>query len=225
MVLLTVTPAISAALEKYFESSKTPVLDHSSLEDYSSAISHNDLILLAKHTSVSLSQLTRGTQVYFPPKKAPPPKSKEYMKLMEKLRAQQQEKEYQELLGNRYNDEPDITPGKAVKELREQLSTIVNIAVSVGSVAFAIWYWTGTSTHWSMSARTLLSLFAAILVLVAETVVYLGYKNKIAEAQAVEKAKKEIKEVVSSTPVVPVTKIKEHPPSSARKKNLVKRKL
>lgn len=117
---------------------------------------------------------------------------------MESLRSQQQEKEYQELIGNTYQQEASITPGMAVKELREQLSTIVNVALSVGSVAFAVWYWSGTSTHWALPVRTLLALFSAILVLVAETVVYLGYKNKIEEAATVEKAIKEVKTVVST---------------------------
>lgn len=218
MVLLSTTPSISKAVDSYFQSSSDssttsalPALSLPSASDYSAAISHDDLILLAQHLSCSLAELTTGSQIYFPPKKAPPPKSKEYLELMESLKIKQQEDEYQQLIGNKNridSDQDYISPGMAVKELREQLSTIVNIAISVGSVAFAVWYWSGTSTHWSLPIRTLLALFAAILVLVAESVVYLGYKNKIAEAKAAEQNKHEVKQVVSS---VPITTLKEKP--------------
>lgn len=200
MVYLKTTGSIKKAISNYFETTEASVLSLESPVDYESAISHHDLVLLAQHSTYSLSQLIKGTEVYFPPKKQPPPKSKEYLKLMESLKIKQQEDEYQQLIGNSIptHDEDNVTPGMAVKELREQVSTIINVAVSVGSVAFAVWYWSGTSTHWGLPTRTLLALFAAILVAVAETVVYLGYKNKIAEAKAVELAKPEVKQIITS---------------------------
>ncbi|GMF08567.1 unnamed protein product [Ambrosiozyma monospora] len=48
-------------------------------------------------SSISLFELLRGA-VFYKPAKVTKPKTKEYLKLMEKLRTQQQEREYQELL-------------------------------------------------------------------------------------------------------------------------------
>lgn len=221
MVLLTVTPTISSALRAYFDSIASQddttqdtqsVLSLPSIDDYRHAISHSDLTALANQpsTTTSLASLVKGTSVYFQPKPAPPPKTKEYIDLMANLRLRQQEAEYQSLLSsdlptkskstslNNNPDEEDITPGKAMKELREQLATIVNVAVTVGSVATAAWWWSGTSTHWSVGVRTLVAIFAAILVLVAEASVYLGYRRRVEEAKVVERGRKEKKEIVST---------------------------
>lgn len=230
VLLLTVTPAISEALLNYFSTTTSndtndtsdtddptpaypPKLSRASYQDYKESIPHSDLLLLARHAHLPLARLVVGAQVYFPPKKTPPPKTKEYLQLMESLRIKQQEQEYQTLIGNAdyISQKDNLTPGMAVKELREQLTTIVNVAVTVGSVATGVWWWSGTSTNFSLASRTLLVVFASILVLVAEASVYLGYKRRIEEAKTAERAKVEVKEVLSTTtiaPATPVTSIK-----------------
>lgn len=201
MVSLTVTPTISSAINEYFID--TEKKDHDSLlnlskssaEDYKLFISHADLVVLSKTTSYPLSKLIVNSSIYHPPKPKAAPKSPEYLKLMKELRLQQQEREYQELVGNSFNknDHEFQTPGEIVKEVKEQLSTIVNVLLSVFSVGYAVWYWSGTSTHWQVPTRTLMSVLAALIVVVAETGVYLGYKHRIFEARRVEQAKKEVK--------------------------------
>lgn len=199
MVSLIITPTISSAIDEYFNDcekhGQDMKLSKSSAEDYVMFISHKDLIVLSKTTSYSLSKLVVNSSIYHPPKAQPAPKTAEYLKLMEQLRLQQQEREYQELVGVSFKSEADRieTPGAMVKEVKEQLSTIVNVLLSVFSVGYAVWYWSGTSTHWAVPTRTLMSVLASLLVVVAETGVYLGYKYRISEARKAEQAKQEVK--------------------------------
>ena len=62
--------------------------------------------------------------------------------------------------------------------------------ISVGSVSYAIWYWTETSWGLPVSYRALLSVFFGLLVLVAEVVVYMGYINKIEDARDKERKRR-----------------------------------
>ncbi len=133
-------------------------------------------------------------------------KTKEYLEYMEKLKNQQLELEYQQMIGNiipervtigwTIQDETHQTPSQIAKELKSQITTVINILITVVSVSYAVWYWTGSSFGWSLSTRTLLSLFFGILVLVAEVVVYHGYVTKIDDAKKLEKAKVEVKNIV-----------------------------
>ncbi|ODV87448.1 hypothetical protein CANARDRAFT_5979 [[Candida] arabinofermentans NRRL YB-2248] len=188
-------------------------------------ISYEDLITLHKlHQSniqpdsqneqLSLLELLKGSSIY----KHPPPtaaKTPEFLKMMEQLRLKEQEYEYQKLVksGNRYggsrvfkldagsNDDDEfetLTPLQQTKQVNHQLTTIFNIFVSVASVGYAVWYWTGTSMRISDAYRVLLSLFFSILVLVAEVVVFGGYLRKVEEAKKTERKKKEIQKVVDT---------------------------
>lgn len=207
MVYFEITKVIESALSQYFESESSSEykLSHDQLDNYKSCISHADLIALAKSTGIRLSTLTKGLVVFIAPKPAAPPKTKEYIELMEKLRYEQAEQEYRTLVDPSFsnntkllNDDEDeeLTPGQQIKQVREQLTTIFNILISVGSVAFAAYY---ATRHWnSMASRTLLCVFSGILVLVAEVTVYLGYKRKVKEAKVTEVSKREVKTVLKT---------------------------
>ncbi|QLL30566.1 hypothetical protein HG536_0A03840 [Torulaspora globosa] len=131
--------------------------------------------------------------------------SPEFKKDLERLGLQQRENEYQELIKkSRLRDSPfgssgkndDPTPAQMAKEIREQMTTVFNVLVSVVSVVFAIWYWSGSSTRLPLHYRVILCLFFGILVLVAEVVVYNSYLRKISDAKSKERSKKEKKKVV-----------------------------
>lgn len=123
---------------------------------------------------------------------------------MEKLRLKAKEEEYQRLIrpSEQFttlydnHDQETLTPAAASKELKNQVTTIVNVLISVGSVVYAVWYWTDSSMKMKDSWRVLLCLFSGVLVLVAEVVVYMGYLNRIEEAKIRERKKKEVKKVV-----------------------------
>ena len=173
-----------------------------------SYITHQDLVKFYQtcHPTSSLLQLIQQSKLHVPKFEThKQPKTKEFLKSMERLRLEAKEQEYRKLINptpqfstlyEEKLDEHDLTPQQAAKELKNQLTTIVNIIISVVSVAYAIWYWTETSWGLPLSYRVLLSVFFGILVLVAEVVVYMGYLNKIEDARTRERKKKEVKKVV-----------------------------
>lgn len=155
---------------------------------------------------LSLRKLLSPMEFKFKPKAVPRSQyTAEFKKDLERLGLQQQENEYQDLikrsqLGDRSlgssgkNEGP--TPSQMAKEIREQMTTVFNVLVSVVSVVFAVWYWSGSSTRLPLHYRVILCLFFGVLILVAEVVVYNSYLRKISDAKMKERAKKEKKKVV-----------------------------
>ncbi|RLV94747.1 Vacuolar ATPase assembly integral membrane protein VPH2 [Spathaspora sp. JA1] len=203
------------SLKELIEStSNIPSSLKSRLLNEESLITHTDLIefyKLCKPTD-TLLDLIKLTKLSIPNKNITPikAKTKEYLELMERLRLEEKEREYKRLINPspeyetlydvNYNggDEEQLTMSQMHKELKHQLTTIVNILISVGSVAYTIWYWTESSWGLPVSYRLLLSIFFGLLVLIAEVVVYLGYLNKIDDARVREKKKKEVKKVIKT---------------------------
>ena len=172
-------------------------------------ISRKDLINIyqQERPTATLLDLIKLTKLHIPTIKEPEkPKTKEFLESMRILRLKAKEQEYQNLITpapaftTLYEPDPEskMTIGQAHKELKTQMTTIVNILISVASVLYAVWYWTDSSMNIKVSHRVLISLFFGILVLVAEVVVYLGYLNKVEEARTKERSKKEIKKVIKS---------------------------
>ncbi|EJS42957.1 vph2p [Saccharomyces arboricola H-6] len=127
--------------------------------------------------------------------------SDDFKKKLQYLKYQQEELEYQTMVkrnkpASSLREEDELTPSQINKQIKEQVTTVFNILVSVVSVVVAIWYWTGTSTNFPVHVRLLLCLFFGILVLVADVVVYNSYLKKIEEAKVKEKTKVEKKKVL-----------------------------
>ncbi|KAF3990936.1 hypothetical protein FT663_00872 [Candidozyma haemuli var. vulneris] len=176
------------------------------------SIDHSDLVSFYRQTKPcsSLLELLKTTKLVIPNKNTKNeeiPKSKEFLASMEKLRLQAREDDYQRLVQKSQRDpfklyeqkvDDDWNPARAHKEVRSHITTIFNIFISVVSVVYAVWYWTSSSVRMKDSYRVLLCLFAGILILVAEVVVYLGYLNKIEDARVRERSKKEVKKVIQT---------------------------
>lgn len=153
---------------------------------------------------ISLKHLLSPLQFKFKTKHVPGSRySPEFKRELEKLDLRQQESSYQELVkksnlnGSAYGADTDsLTPSQMAKEIREQITTVFNVLVSVVSVVFAVWYWSGSSTWLPLHYRVILCLFFGILILVAELVVYNSYLRKISDAKEKERAKIEKKKVV-----------------------------
>lgn len=168
-------------------------------------ISHSDVIDMYKSCKFGsgddLLDALKGSQVYIPPPEVSE-QSEEFKENLERLRLKLEEEEYQNMvqssLVSNYDSSTDQTPAQAAKELKHQLTTIVNILISVASVAYALWYWTGSSMHINNAYRVLICLFFSLLVLVAEVVVFNGYLNKLDEAKINERRKPEVKKVIDS---------------------------
>ncbi|CAG90444.2 DEHA2G09834p [Debaryomyces hansenii CBS767] len=204
MTKFEITPALRDIIEK----SEIPAeLANNLLSN--AYISHENLVSFYKDfkPTPTLIALIKSTKHYTPNlnvSNKSTPKSKEFIKSMEQLRLKNKEEEYQRLIRPKQEfntlydngSEEIITPAQAHKELKSQLTTIVNILISVGSVVYAIWYWTDSSMKLQDGYRILLCLFFGILVLVAEVVVYMSYLNKIEEAKVKERNKLEVKKLV-----------------------------
>lgn len=180
-------------------------------------ITHRDIITLYKLSvkngqDVDLADLMVDAKLYV----APAPKqvkTKEYLNQMKELKAREQELEYQKMVNKDDREKTlrvmieveeerrqgqDHNASQMAKEIRSEITVIVNVLVSLISVVYAIWYWSGTSTHMSIESRVLWSLFFGLLVLVAEVVVFGGYLRKIQDARAHERAKSDRHEVVET---------------------------
>lgn len=152
---------------------------------------------------VSLQQLLSPLEFKFKEKHVPGANYKpEFKQQLQRLKLQQQETDYQQLIkksgppGATVADEDMVTPAQMHREVKEQVTTVFNILVSVVSVSFALWYWSGSSSGMALHYRVLISLFFGILVLIAEVVVYNSYLQRVSDARAREKCKKERKKVV-----------------------------
>jgi hypothetical protein len=107
------------------------------------------------------------------------------------------------------DQEDDIT----YAEVNRQLALIFNILVSIVACGIAIWI---AARHWSIPQRLALSMTGAIVVGVAEVVIYTGYIRRLGEARTKERAKKELVTIESSWVIEGKTSSREGHSSTAR---------
>ncbi|KAI5283694.1 hypothetical protein KEM54_001925 [Ascosphaera aggregata] len=263
MVYLVVTPSISAALalvpRDRREELGLPQYDankkHKESDECIEYLSHAQLITLSKYLQserptennatcedFSLHRLLRGTRVYNPPSPLKPKRDKtpEYLALMARLRAEQEAKEYQQMLQrdskqatNQLFRNSAVTGGNVIHTEEDEdnidPSLVVNILVSVIFTGFAV-YWAITNfrvpghlllflsnrpteanypgARSTQPARVFISLFAAIVVGIAEVVVYASYLRKINAAKLKEKNLVEKKHVMHAVVISSSAKAK-----------------
>lgn len=126
----------------------------------------------------------------------PPPKpepSPEYVGLMVRLRAEQERRDYHDMISKSSIDE--------ITEMHEEdnisPSLVLNILLSVVFCAGAVFHIT---RFWrNDGVRVLVSLAAAVVMGVAEVVVYSAYLRKLKEGKAREKSVKERKAFIGDT--------------------------
>lgn len=195
------TPKIDEAID-YWRKQGNSVAEEDLGADW---VDHSLLIQIAKGSELSLVSLVKGSGVYISPPPPPVEKPKEYIEFMERLRYEAQEKEYQELTGKK-DEEAPVFAGGDIKQVKEELATIANFAVSLFAVGFALWYW---ARSWDPAPRVLLSVLGSLFVLLAEVVVYLGYRRRIDEARRVERNKREVKKIRDTIVIEPSNPSKE----------------
>ncbi|EDO19626.1 hypothetical protein Kpol_1018p166 [Vanderwaltozyma polyspora DSM 70294] len=171
------------------------------------SISMNSLLEFYKSKKstddITMSQLLCPLDFKYKEKRIPGSDySEEFRSQLEYLKTKQQEESYQEMLNKeriKINRDDDwVSPSQMNKQIKEQVTTIFNIIISVISVVTAIWYWTNSSMNISAEYRILLCLFFGLLVLVAEVVVYSSYLRKIEEAKNLERSKFENRQIVKT---------------------------
>jgi len=90
---------------------------------------------------------------------------------------------------------PESSDAAAFKEVNKQLMLVFNFLVSIVGVAATIWM---VARWWSTPARVLLTLAGAIVVAVAEVVVYSAFAWRMEQGVGKEVRVREVKEVVNT---------------------------
>ena len=98
------------------------------------------------------------------------------------------------VVGGGFRQEKVPSMAQVNKEVKEQVTAVLNVLLTVFGTVYAIWY--VTRTGWDPHIRVLLCLFGGILVLVADAAMYNVYYRKIEEARVTERRKKVTKKVL-----------------------------
>jgi TMEM199 family protein len=206
MVLLTTTPHILSAISSLSPSSLSSLhnSNHSLPPSPGAPIEHSTLLALSRllkdsSSSYTLNTLLRSAHPYIPPPAPKPRKSPEYVALMARLRAEQEQREYRVLVSKNIA----LPQSDDVKDEEEKddisPSLVFNILLSIIMCGAASFYMT---RYWSNDGvRVLLSFLVAIVVGIAEVTVYAGYLRKVRVSRDKERKLRERKVVIESEKV------------------------
>ncbi|KAI9815153.1 MAG: hypothetical protein M1832_005555 [Thelocarpon impressellum] len=224
MVLLTMTPAMVAAVTEYQSTGdaprdtlpEEPLLDH---PGEGKPISHGQIVdiwqsLRKQGSACHLDSLLRGSMVYSPPPKPKSEPTPEYRALMARLRREEEARAYERMLNplpasetfsQRFPASPHSHAGTATEtpdddevtysDVGRQVALIINVLLSIIACSVAIWVAAG---QWSTPRRLGLSMGGSGIVGVAEVVVYAGYLRRVKEAKSRHSKQVETKEVVKT---------------------------
>lgn len=158
----------------------------------------SNLITDPIHGLTDLKSLMRGIKVYHTPK-APRPVNADYEARMQALRDRLEEQSYQSLVQDTAHSALADTRSE-LRELKNQLSTVINVLISIFTAAMASWYWTPS---WPVGSRVLASLGSAIGLGAIEAFLYFRYLAKIQQSNQREakiKSRSRAKQTKSSDP-------------------------
>ncbi|KND04520.1 uncharacterized protein SPPG_00249 [Spizellomyces punctatus DAOM BR117] len=114
-------------------------------------------------------ELVKGSEVYMD-KPKPRVKSPELIQLLDAIRADLANKEYAEMVrGVSLNREvqPLVPIGGELRNAFRQISSVINVLFSIAATFAAVFWVSGTVTR-DVGMRTLIGLFGALLVAIAE---------------------------------------------------------
>ena len=143
-----------------------------------------------------------------------PLQTPEYKALMARLRREEEARAYERMLNPPNLPAPPFDPYAAVhkpsnpvdadtedavaavaKELNQQLMVVLNVLLTVFGTAAAVWW---AARWWSPAARVLLSLGAAILVAIADVVIFWVFAWRVDGGRKREGERQEVREVVNT---------------------------
>jgi hypothetical protein len=207
-------------------------------------VEHADLIAISKAAredknaiktssprQCRLETLLKGATVYQPP---PPPKpepvsnhshtqrcmmltptkSAQYKALMQRLRKQEEQREYERMINpppeketfgqrfphstfnpNTYHGQTGVDEAEGdvtYQDVDRQVALIINVLVSIIACAVALWI---VARHWAVPQRLALAMGGSLTVAAAEVAIYFGYIRRLEEAKGKEVKLVEQKEV------------------------------
>lgn len=93
------------------------------------------------------------------------------------------------------SNQSDLDSDITFAEVKRQATLIINVLVSIICTAVFLWI---AARRWSIEARLALSMIGALVVAIAEVVIFGGYLRRLKEAKRVERKKIEVKTVENS---------------------------
>ncbi|KAK6347010.1 hypothetical protein TWF696_007100 [Orbilia brochopaga] len=191
MVLISLTAAARGALPAH--ATDCPAFDHA---DAAAAARELGAQQQTRSSSYRLDVLLRGSEIYIPARPAKPTPSPGYLALMESLRHEYEEREYAAMLSGNGPDKDTIQ--SSAKEISDQISVVLNIFFSSIFTGLAIWYATSNLATYRHREplRAGASILVAIIVAIAEVVLYNSFRRKMDDAKAREQSKTEVKTVL-----------------------------
>ncbi|KAL8774967.1 MAG: hypothetical protein Q9209_000446 [Squamulea sp. 1 TL-2023] len=236
MVLLSATPAIIEAIKLLLHSEDAksePDWDdlRSGLADLVTGdpITHTEVIAVSKllkkvrratcgslvsHHLYHLDHLLRGSKLHYEPPQPKQKPTKEYEKLMARLRREEEARAYERMINpplpvetfeQRFphasnpkifagdQDQTDRDDDITYADVNRQLAMILNILLSIVACSIALWL---VANQWNTTRRLALSMGGSIVVAVAEAAVYAGYLRRVKEAKEKGNKQVEIKEII-----------------------------
>jgi hypothetical protein len=150
------------------------------------------------HTALSelhdLQSLLKGSRIHVSPPAEPSQEEAERKRVfrasMDTLAESLKERDYQAMLNAQGMTGPLLSSGNLTESsadlriLRNQISTIANVALSIFTAAMAAWYWLAS---WPLPHRILACLGSALALGCIEVLLYLRYVTKVDQAKAYDK--------------------------------------
>ncbi|RPA87312.1 hypothetical protein BJ508DRAFT_410823 [Ascobolus immersus RN42] len=208
MVLMTASPDLEPALVAYNALPTTlypftlpvTIIDHRMILQIYRSLNLR-IPLEERNPQFSRKALFKACGRYVPPQPEPLSEEakEEYDELMDRLRREQEEKEYRRMLtglvkptdvGREYEDE------YTVDDLKRHVQIIFNVLLSTFACAGAVWVVAGS---WELHYRITAAMVTGIVVAVAEVVVLNGYLRRVGTAkkkEVVRLASGEVREVL-----------------------------
>ena len=201
MVLLTATPRILHLISTIPSASLSSISSPDLPDTPGAPISHTTLLTIfrlanalpnASSHATSLNSLLHGARPYVPPPQPKPAKSPQYVALMARLKAEQDQRQYRTLVSRQIID--DTTDQLTGEKDDISPSLVVNILLSIVMCTVAIFIMT---RYWRNDGiRVLVSLGAGLVVGVAEVGMYSIYLRKVRMGKEKERKLKEKKFII-----------------------------
>ncbi|KAI5805871.1 endoplasmic reticulum-based factor for assembly of V-ATPase-domain-containing protein [Geopyxis carbonaria] len=194
MVNLTPTLRIRNAIEAYnalpstlisIESSETlAYINHQTLHTV-----YTELSATFPNEYTSFFSLLQGTDVYTPPPPPAPKKTPEYEALMKRLRGEAEEREYRKLAMPVEETPTAETEEMSWNEVKSQITVIFNVLLSTFATAAAVWK---VASGLDVPERLATAFVSALVVLIAEVVLFMGYIRRLDGAKKVNGTEKNV---------------------------------
>lgn len=122
----------------------------------------------------NLPKLLNGVKLLYRPK-AIPAVNEAHRTRMRQLKVALEEQQYQAMIAQSANSSLAETR-QELRIVKNQISTVINVLISIFTAAMAAWYWT---TSWTTGNRVLAALMSSIVLGAIETFLYMRYLSKI----------------------------------------------